>query len=152
MSANSEVAVRALHALAGADMDALERLYSPDFVLHTQPSGRPQGYAGLRDRALLLSSALYDVSVAVKVVADSGDLVVSRWRGRAVHRGDLLGFAPTGRRVTVSGITIFRLRNGVVVDEWTEFDALRLIKQLRPAAPLRAVPSPRRTLPVAAAG
>ena len=149
MSDTGDTAVRALHALASADMDAIERLYSPDFVLHDQPAGRPQGYAGLRDRALLMTSALYDVSVAVKVVAESGDLVVTRWRGRAVHRGDLLGFSATGRRLTVSGITIFRLRNGVIVDEWTEFDALGLIKQLRQPKPVRAVPAQRRAIRLA---
>ena len=131
MSGNSELAVRALHALAGAEMDVLERVYSRDFVFHMQVPGRPQGYAGLRDRALLINSALYDVSIAVKVVVDEGDTVVARWRGRAVHKGDLLGLPGTGRRIAVNGMTIFRLHEGVITEEWTEFDALALLSQLR---------------------
>jgi steroid delta-isomerase-like uncharacterized protein len=131
MSGNSELAVRALHALAGAEMDVLERLYSRDFVFHMQVPGRPQGYAGLRDRALLINSALYDVSIAVKVVVDEGDTVVARWRGRAVHKGDLLGLPGTGRRIAVNGMTIFRLHDSVITEEWTEFDALALLSQLR---------------------
>ena len=142
MSINSEAAVCALHALASADMDTLERLYSPDFVFHLRVSGRPQGYAGLRDRALLINSALYDASVAVKVVLDDDDTVVTRWRGSAVHKGDLCGFAATGHRVDVTGITIFRLRDGAITDEWTEFDALGLLNQLRPT-PVPAVPAVR---------
>ena len=134
MSDNSEVAVRALHALAGANMDALERLYSRNFIFHMQVPDRPQGYAGLRDRALLINSALYDVSISVKVVLDEGDTVVTRWRGKAVHKGDLMGFSATGRRVAVGGISIFRLHDGVITEEWTEFDALALLSQLRPEA------------------
>ena len=131
MSGNSELAVRALHALAGAEMDVLESLYSPDFVFHMQRPGRPQGYAGLRDRALLMSSSLYDASIAVKVVVDQGDTVVTRWRGRAVHKGDLLGLPGTGRQIAVNGITIFRVHDGLITEEWTEFDALGLLSQLR---------------------
>ena len=131
MSNNSELAVRALHALAGAEMDVLERLYSREFVFHMQVPGRPQGYAGLRDRALMINSALYDVSISVKVVLDDGDTVVTRWRGRAVHKGDLLGLPGTGRQIAVNGITIFRVHDGLITEEWTEFDALGLVSQLR---------------------
>jgi steroid delta-isomerase-like uncharacterized protein len=141
MSGNSELAVRALHALAGAEMDVLERAYSRDFVFHMQVPGGPQGYAGLRDRALLINSALYDVSIAVKVVVDEGDTVVARWRGRAVHKGDLLGMPGSGRRIAVNGITIFRVHDSVITEEWTEFDALALLSQLR-AEVGTGVPSP----------
>ena len=145
MSGNSEVAVRALHALAGADMDVLERLYSREFVFHMQVPGRPQGYAGLRDRALLINSALYDVSISVKVVVDERDTVVTRWRGRGVHKGDLLGLPGNGRRIVVSGITIFRLRDGIITEEWTEFDALALLSQLRHTESDADFPVPRDT-------
>ena len=144
MSGNSELAVRALHALAGAEMDVLESLYSRDFVFHMQVPGRPQGYAGLRDRALLISSALYDASIAVKVVVDEGDTVVTRWRGGAVHKGDLLGLPGSGRRISVNGITIFRVHDDLITEEWTEFDALALLSQLR-AAEGAEVPEPRDT-------
>ena len=144
MSGNSELAVRALHALAGAEMDVLERVYSRDFVFHMQVPGGPQGFAGLRDRALMINSALYDVSIAVKVVVDEGDTVVTRWRGGAVHKGDLLGLPGSGRRIAVNGITIFRLHDGVITEEWTEFDALALLSQLR-AAEGAEVPGPRDT-------
>ena len=137
MSNNSELAVRALHALAGAEMDVLERLYSREFVFHMQVPGRPQGYAGLRDRALMINSALYDVSISVKVVLDEGDTVVTRWRGRAVHKGDLLGMPGTGRRIAVNGMTILRIRDGVITEEWTEFDGLALLNQLRAAEGIR---------------
>jgi steroid delta-isomerase-like uncharacterized protein len=143
MSENSELAVRGLHALAGAEMDALERLYSREFVFHMQVPGRPQGYAGLRDRALLINSALYDVSIAVKVVVDVGDIVVTRWRGRGVHKGDLLGLPGSGRRIAVNGITIFRIRDGVIIEEWTEYDALALLNQLRPPVAESEIPTPR---------
>ena len=142
MSNNSELAVHALHALAGAGIDVLELLYSCEFVFHMQVPGRPQGYAWLRDRALIINSALYDVSISVKVVLDEGDTVVTRWRGRAVHKGDLLGLQGSGRRIAVNGITIFRVRDCVITEEWTEFDGLDLLYQHR-APEGSEVPAPR---------
>ncbi|MDQ1625888.1 MAG: hypothetical protein QOJ49_1386 [Actinomycetota bacterium] len=130
MSGNAEVAISALHALAAAEMDALERLYAPDFVFHTQLSGRPEGHAGLRDRALMISSALYDANLSVEIVVEKDDMVVCRWRGHAVHKGDLLGVPGTGRQVEAAGITIFRIVDGAVAEEWTEFDGLGLLNQI----------------------
>jgi predicted ester cyclase len=60
-----------------------------------------------------------------------------------VHKGDLLGMPGTGRRIAVNGITIFRLHDGVITEEWTEFDALALLTQLR--AEGTEVPAPRET-------
>jgi steroid delta-isomerase-like uncharacterized protein len=130
MSGNTEVAISALHALAAAEMDTLERLYAPDFVFHTQLPGRPEGHAGLRDRALMINSALYDASLSVEIVVEKDDMIVCRWRGRAVHKGDLLGVPGTGRLVDAAGITIFRVVDGTVAEEWTEFDGLGLLSQI----------------------
>ncbi len=124
------LAVDALQALAAADVDALERLYAPDFVFHDKLPGHPDGHQGLRHRAMLLSSSLYDPKLNVDLVVADGDKVAVRWRGRAVHKGDLVGVAPTGVQVEVAGITIFRFVDDRVSEEWTEFDGLSLARQL----------------------
>ena len=48
----------------------------------------------------------------------------------------MAGIAPTGKGVTVSGITISRLENGMVVEEWTTWDTLGMLVQLG------AIPAP----------
>ena len=62
-------------------------------------------------------------------IAD-GDKVVTRWTGRGTHDGDLMGVAPTGKQVTVSGLTLSRLANGKVVEEYTNWDTFGMMKQL----------------------
>jgi len=59
-----------------------------------------------------------------------GDLVASRWTGRGTHQGELMGIPPTGKQVTVSGITISRVKNGKVVEEWSNWDTLGMLQQL----------------------
>jgi steroid delta-isomerase-like uncharacterized protein len=143
MSSNAESAVHALMALAAGEMDALERYYAHDFAFHPQLPGRPTGHAGLRDRALLLNSSLYDATLLVDFVLESGDKVVVRWRGRGVHKGDLLGVTPTGNAVEVSGISILRFEAGQIVEEWTEFDGLGLARQLINDDAVMPFPKPR---------
>ncbi len=59
-----------------------------------------------------------------------GDTVVQRWTARATHKGEFQGIPPTGRRGTVTGITIYRLSVGEIVEGWTNADMLGLMQQL----------------------
>jgi predicted ester cyclase len=59
-----------------------------------------------------------------------GDRVVNRWTGQGTHTMPLMGIPPTGKHVTLEGITIFRVENGKVVEEWSQADQLVLMRQL----------------------
>ena len=133
MSARSDVARRALMSLAAGELPELESYFADDFVFHSQRNGKPTGRAALPDRALLLTSTLYDATLSIELVMEDGDLVTCRWRGRAVHRGDLLGVPASGAPVEVTGITIFRFAGNLIREEWTEFDGLGLLAQITPA-------------------
>ena len=64
------------------------------------------------------------------------DKVVSRWTAQVTHQGELMGIAPTGNQVTIMGITIHRIEDGKIVEEWENWDALGLMQQIG------AIPSP----------
>jgi hypothetical protein len=49
---------------------------------------------------------------------------VTRWSGTGTHLGELMGIPPTGKRGTVTGISIGRYEGGKLVEEWLNFDAL----------------------------
>lgn len=42
--------------------------------------------------------------------------VVARWTGFVKHPGDFGGIPPTGKQVTMAGISIYRLANGKIVE------------------------------------
>jgi steroid delta-isomerase-like uncharacterized protein len=137
MSVRTDVARRALNALAAGELPLMQTCFADNFVFHTQRDGKPAGPAGLPDRALLLSSSLHDATLEIELVMEDGDLVACRWRGRAVHRGELLGVPASGAQVEATGITIFRFVGDLISEEWTEFDGLGLLAQI-------AAPSSRR--------
>jgi predicted ester cyclase len=54
----------------------------------------------------------------------AGDRVVARWLGTGTHRGELMGIDPTGKPISVEAISVFRVENGKIAEEWTVWDAL----------------------------
>ncbi|MFF9392746.1 ester cyclase [Streptomyces griseoluteus] len=54
---------------------------------------------------------------------DPDDRARARWTWNATHTGDFLGIAPTGRRVSMTGLTLFRLgENGKIAESWWQHD------------------------------
>ncbi len=65
-----------------------------------------------------------------------GDKVVTRWSFVGTHLGEMMGLAPTGKRVTGSGMLIDRIVEGKVVEEREEWDTLGMMQQLGALPPL----------------
>jgi hypothetical protein len=63
------------------------------------------------------------------LVAD-GEAVVVRRTMRGTHQGEFMGIAPTARAVTFTGIWLARLNGGRLQEQWVNFDALGLLRQL----------------------
>lgn len=112
----------------------IDELIAPDFVGHEMPPGMPRGPEGFRQFYAGIRAGLPDVQLTVEDMIGEGDKVVVRWRGRATHRGDFLGIPPTGKTVSFTGIAIYRLSNGKVVERWVEVDLLGVMGQLRATA------------------
>jgi len=84
----------------------------------------------------MIRSALPDLRITLEDDVAEGDKVVSRWRAQGTHQGGLMDIAPTGNEVAFTGITIHRIEDGKIVEEWENWDALGLMQQIG------AVPSP----------
>jgi predicted ester cyclase/ketosteroid isomerase-like protein len=116
------------------NLAVIDELISPEFVGHEMPPGTPPGPEGFRQFYAGIRSGLPDVQLAVEDMVAERDRVVVRWRGRATHRGPFLGIPPTDAPVTLTGIAIYRVSNGKVVERWVEVDLLGLTGQMRAAA------------------
>jgi predicted ester cyclase len=57
--------------------------------------------------------------------------VALRWKAEGTHRGDLMGLAPTGKRVLLTGIEILRIADGKIVERWAEDNGQIVLTQLR---------------------
>jgi predicted ester cyclase len=55
---------------------------------------------------------------------------MTRWSAKGTHRGDLAGIPPTGKPVSVTGISIDRIAGGKIVETWGIFDQFGMLQQL----------------------
>lgn len=113
------------------DLGAVEDYLAPDFVDHnpTVP-----GHAGdresMRSASQMFRAAFPDWHSTIEDLLADGDKVIERFTAGGTHRGALMHIDPTGRTVTLSGINIFRLRDGKIVERWGVLDQLALMQQL----------------------
>ena len=63
-----------------------------------------------------------DLSVVVEDVMAEGDRVTARVTMRGTHRGEFQGISPTGKRVEVRAIDMFRISEGKIVEHWGHAD------------------------------
>jgi predicted ester cyclase len=75
-------------------------------------------------------AAFPDARITVEKQLAEGDLVATRWIGRGTHEGELMGIQPTGKQVTVSGLTISRLEGDKIVEEFQNWDTFGTMQQL----------------------
>jgi steroid delta-isomerase-like uncharacterized protein len=115
----------------GGDLDTVAEFYAPDYVLHEPTSGEVRGLEAAREFAATYRVAFPDLETAIEDQVAEGDKVVSRFSGRGTHLGESEEFGPaTGNRIEITGITIDRLVDGKIVEEWTNYDALSLLQQI----------------------
>jgi predicted ester cyclase len=58
------------------------------------------------------------------------DKVVTRWTIQGTHKGVYAGISPTGKQVKATGINIFHLAHGKMVEHLLELDRLSITQQL----------------------
>ena len=119
------------------DLSILDEFNNPNTVLHipVEPISPWTGVETSKKVVKAYLTAFPDMHVTINDIFAEGDKVAVRWTNECTHKGEIMGIPPTGKRVKFSGITIYRLANGKVVEEWWSWDVFGLIQQLTAQAP-----------------
>jgi steroid delta-isomerase-like uncharacterized protein len=130
MSASNKAIVQRvfIDGLNNHDLSVMMELAS-SAVCHFPLVGELRGEA-LRQFFASVQSAFPDIQRTIEEQVCDDVHVVSRWTMTATHLGYFLGIAPTGKRLTVTGIAMHRIASGQIVEEWEEWDSLGLMQQL----------------------
>ena len=109
-----------------------DELLAANFVDHTpgSPPGLPPGPAGHQQFAVLYFTAFPDIRAIIEDMVAEGDKVVTRWRVQGTNTGSLFGMPATNKSATFMGVTINRIADGKIAEQWVEFDALGMMQQL----------------------
>ncbi len=112
-------------------IEVLNEILAPDFRAH-DPSvpGGEVGRNGVVAAFQAIRSAFPDSQREVCDYVGAGDRIAVRWRVTGTHLGPFNGMPPTGRAVDVTGITMYRIVDDRIAEEWVSMDNLGLLRQL----------------------
>jgi steroid delta-isomerase-like uncharacterized protein len=125
---NKALVQRWAEAVNRQDVDAALACYAPSYTDHTP--GHDGGVTQVRQALLGMFAAFPDLRYTSEDVIAEGDRLVERFSSVGTHEGELMGAAPTGNKVTVSGINIYRVADGKIVERWAQIDDLGMMQQL----------------------
>ena len=129
---NRAVARRFIEEVLGrGDFAALNALAAPECADHAETPGA----AALVQFLVAWRAAFPDLAITIEDLAAAGDTVAVRWTLRGTHRGAFLGRPPTGRAVAVTGIELYRLADGQIVERQASVDTDGLLRQLGVGVP-----------------
>ena len=75
-------------------------------------------------------TAFSDVHLTIEDLIAEGDKVVARLIATATNTGPFGGQPPTGKKVEIRSIRIYRIANNKFIDTWAMQDRLGLMEQL----------------------
>jgi steroid delta-isomerase-like uncharacterized protein len=111
-------------------VDLVEEFFAEDVVQHIVGMPPVSGLEGAKEMTAMGLNAFPDIQLTIDDEIAEGDTVVFRWSMSGTHQGELFGVPATGKQVTRSGVTIYRLANGRIVELWWYADNLSLMQQL----------------------
>lgn len=106
-----------------------DEAYSPDFIYH-DVFGGDLDRQGFKQFVRTIRDAFPDVRFRLDDIIVAGEASTVRWTATGTHRGEFLGVAPTGRSVSVTGITLFRFVGERQRELWVNWDVYGVMKQL----------------------
>jgi len=109
--------------------DIIDQFLASDFVEHNPFPGIPPTRDGWKQTFEGFVKGAPGYHVIEDLVAE-GDKVVGRITAYGKHEGELFGIPATGRDIRVTGIAIWRIRDGQIVEHWHETDQMGLMAQL----------------------
>jgi predicted ester cyclase len=127
---NKEIVRRLVVEPWEGNLGVIDELVAPNYVGHDPAQPDLQGPEGIKGFVTSYLAGFPDGRITIVDQFAAGDLVATRWTGRGTQKGELIGIPPTGKQVTVSGITISRVEKGKVVEEWINWDTLGMLQQL----------------------
>jgi predicted ester cyclase len=141
---NKELYRRVVDDLNRGDLESSLAFTASDATLNGQPLGRE----GDKHRAQMLATAFPDQHYEIQEMIAEGEMLAVRWRMTGTHKGELAGptmtIPPTGERIDIWGISIYRIEDGRAREIWERFDMMEFLGQLGVLS-LPGNPSPPKT-------
>ncbi|GAC1434481.1 MAG: ester cyclase [Solirubrobacteraceae bacterium] len=131
MSAENEAVVRRYYEELCNDrkLEVADEIIAANFASHVPNSPPASGPEGVKATVAIYQDAL-DGHWDVQEMLSVGDRVVTRWVGRGKHVGEINGIPATGKEIAVDAISVHRVADGKIAEDWTVWDTLGMLQQI----------------------
>ncbi len=125
---------RGLRLYNAADIDGYANEFAEDAVL-VRPDRTAEGRTAIREAWAREKASFPDRTLAVDVLLEDGDTIVTEWTWVATNTGpfslpDGTELPPTGRRITIRGMELARMSDGKIREYRMYWDRLAIAQQL----------------------
>ena len=124
---NKAIVRRFIDSYNKRNLDLFDDLLAPDYFDHTH---QLQGPESIKPIFHMAYQAFPDWHETIEDIIAEGNKVWVRLTYTATHKGEWLGLAPTGNKITAKAVAIYRIANGKLVEGRFITDQLDLLKQL----------------------
>ena len=114
------------------DQSVAEEIFDPNLrdIDPYWPSGADGGIPAMIEKNNFYYGLMPDLHVTVRKQLVAGDSIVTRWEATGSHHGEFAGITPTGKSMTITGISILTCRDGKIVEQIIEYDFVGLLRQM----------------------
>jgi steroid delta-isomerase-like uncharacterized protein len=126
--ANKAIVRRFYESYNDKNLDASFELISPNLINHAF-GGQSTRESWLEwDKTLI--PAFPDLAMHIADQMAEGDKVVTRWIMTGTQQRPFSGIAPSGKKMTLTDISIDRVADGKIVEHWAETNFGQVMQQL----------------------
>jgi predicted ester cyclase len=124
LSASLESTIREANRaiLVERDLDAIERFFAHDYLVHITDRKIGGGLDAVRGFARMLLDAFPAIEVEVEMLAEAGDRIAWQRTLRGVHDGPFMGFPATHRHLVWRDMVTSRFEDGLIAEDWSITD------------------------------
>ena len=113
-----------------ATLPGIDEVIAPDFVFNYAFPGMTPNRDTYKQVMKVYAQGFPDWHTTIDDLFAEGDKVAVRSTNTVTHTGEFMGFPPTGKQATATMISIFRIQDSTIVEEWSVTNQLQIMQQL----------------------
>ena len=119
---------------SSGEVAAVDDFIADTYVIHNDPGDPWEGQTltreGFKDRLIRSRAVAPDQTFSAVEMIEEGDRVAVSWRWEGTHSAEIAGIPATGRRIAMTGITIYSFDGDRLSGHWQLADRLGVYRQL----------------------
>jgi predicted ester cyclase len=114
----------------GRDLTLVEKYVAPEFKSRYAPPTAPHGPEATKSFVAATAKAFPKRKLTNDLIVCKDDMLIASQTIEATNDGAYMGQPPTGKSMKFTGIDIYRYKDGMMVEQWGDYDVLGMMRQM----------------------